>query len=178
LRATSGPKQEPRSPNVEFIGCQRETVFEVPWAADCCPCVEKLRTALPFAGGGPHQRGRDTEVGGRLQRPHGRRGGVELSLHGGGFRVVLGRAPPCRLTALREHLRHTPGSGRRSGLSGSLFMEPAGALPVPDAAVCAPPFRAVGKLIYGTGRGSASSDFGNRPIFSGQSHIHCRPKEF
>jgi hypothetical protein len=23
-------------------------VVELPWAADCCPCVEKLRTVLPF----------------------------------------------------------------------------------------------------------------------------------
>jgi hypothetical protein len=30
---------------------ERETVVELPWAADCCPCVEKLRTVLPFAVG-------------------------------------------------------------------------------------------------------------------------------
>jgi hypothetical protein len=23
-------------------------VVELPWAADCCPCVEKLRTVLPL----------------------------------------------------------------------------------------------------------------------------------
>jgi hypothetical protein len=27
---------------------ERETVVELPFAADCCPCVEKLRTVLPF----------------------------------------------------------------------------------------------------------------------------------
>jgi hypothetical protein len=26
-------------------------VVELPWAADCCPCVEKLRTVLPLAVG-------------------------------------------------------------------------------------------------------------------------------
>jgi hypothetical protein len=25
---------------------ERETVVELPWAADCCPCVGKLRTVL------------------------------------------------------------------------------------------------------------------------------------
>jgi hypothetical protein len=30
---------------------ERETVVELPWAADSCPCVEKLRTVLPFTGG-------------------------------------------------------------------------------------------------------------------------------
>jgi hypothetical protein len=30
---------------------ERETVVELPFAADCCPCVEKLRTALPFTVG-------------------------------------------------------------------------------------------------------------------------------
>jgi hypothetical protein len=30
---------------------ERETVVELPWAADCCPCVEKLRTVLPFTVG-------------------------------------------------------------------------------------------------------------------------------
>ena len=29
----------------------RETGVELPWAADRCPCVEKLRTVLPFAVG-------------------------------------------------------------------------------------------------------------------------------
>jgi hypothetical protein len=49
LRATSGPNHEPRSPNIELIGYQsRETVVELPWAAGCCPCVEKLRTVLPL----------------------------------------------------------------------------------------------------------------------------------
>jgi hypothetical protein len=27
---------------------ERETVVELPWAADCCPCVGKLRTVLPL----------------------------------------------------------------------------------------------------------------------------------
>jgi hypothetical protein len=27
---------------------ERETVVELPWAADCSPCVEKLRTVLPL----------------------------------------------------------------------------------------------------------------------------------
>jgi hypothetical protein len=27
---------------------ERETVVEPPWAADCCPCVERLRTVLPL----------------------------------------------------------------------------------------------------------------------------------
>ena len=30
---------------------ERETAVELPWAADCCPCVEKLRTVLPFTVG-------------------------------------------------------------------------------------------------------------------------------
>jgi hypothetical protein len=30
---------------------ERETVVEVPFAADCCPCVEKLRTVLTFIVG-------------------------------------------------------------------------------------------------------------------------------
>jgi hypothetical protein len=30
---------------------ERETVVELPFAADCCPCVEKLRTVLPFTVG-------------------------------------------------------------------------------------------------------------------------------
>ena len=30
---------------------ERETVVELPFAADCYPCVEKLRTVLPFTGG-------------------------------------------------------------------------------------------------------------------------------
>jgi hypothetical protein len=30
---------------------ERETVVERPWAADCCPCVEKLRTVLPLTVG-------------------------------------------------------------------------------------------------------------------------------
>ena len=30
---------------------ERETVVELPWAADSCPCVEKLRTVLPLTVG-------------------------------------------------------------------------------------------------------------------------------
>jgi hypothetical protein len=30
---------------------ERETAVELPFAADCCPCVEKLRTVLPFIVG-------------------------------------------------------------------------------------------------------------------------------
>jgi hypothetical protein len=30
---------------------ERETVLELPFAADCFPCVEKLRTVLPFTVG-------------------------------------------------------------------------------------------------------------------------------
>jgi hypothetical protein len=30
---------------------ERETVVELPWAADGFPCVEKLRTVLPLTGG-------------------------------------------------------------------------------------------------------------------------------
>ena len=43
--------QSQRSQNVELIGCQSVTVVELPFAADCCPCVEKLRTVLPFTVG-------------------------------------------------------------------------------------------------------------------------------
>jgi hypothetical protein len=30
---------------------EREKVVELPFAADSCPCVEKLRTVLPLTGG-------------------------------------------------------------------------------------------------------------------------------
>jgi hypothetical protein len=30
---------------------ERETVAELPWAADSCPCEEKLRTVLPLPVG-------------------------------------------------------------------------------------------------------------------------------
>ena len=30
---------------------ERETVVELPFAADSCPCVGKLRTVLPLNGG-------------------------------------------------------------------------------------------------------------------------------
>jgi hypothetical protein len=43
-RALSGPNHAPRSQNVKRMLSERETVVE---AADCCPCVEKLRTVSP-----------------------------------------------------------------------------------------------------------------------------------
>jgi hypothetical protein len=50
--ALSGPNHEPRSPNVELIGFQSvRAAVELPWAADSCPCVEKLRTVLPLTVG-------------------------------------------------------------------------------------------------------------------------------
>ena len=36
---------------MELIGCQSETVVKLPWAADCCPWVGKLRTLLPLTVG-------------------------------------------------------------------------------------------------------------------------------
>jgi hypothetical protein len=30
---------------------EREMLVELPFAADCCPCVEKLRTVLPLTAG-------------------------------------------------------------------------------------------------------------------------------
>jgi hypothetical protein len=48
----SGPNREPRRSNVELIGCQSvRQVVELPFAADCCSCVEKLRTVLSFTVG-------------------------------------------------------------------------------------------------------------------------------
>ena len=32
-----------------LIGCQAETVVGLPWAADSCPWVGKLRTVLPLS---------------------------------------------------------------------------------------------------------------------------------
>ena len=50
--AFSGPNWEPRVvKNVKLMVSERETVVELPWAADSCPCVEKLRTVLPFTVG-------------------------------------------------------------------------------------------------------------------------------
>jgi hypothetical protein len=40
---------EPRSQNVVLNGCQAETVVGLPWAADSCPWVGKLRTVLPLS---------------------------------------------------------------------------------------------------------------------------------
>jgi hypothetical protein len=44
---------------------ERETVVELPWAADSCPCVEKLRTVLPLTVGirdGEHEHGTHTAL--------------------------------------------------------------------------------------------------------------------
>jgi hypothetical protein len=30
---------------------EREIVVELPWDADCCPCVEELRTVVPLTVG-------------------------------------------------------------------------------------------------------------------------------
>jgi hypothetical protein len=43
--------QEPRSQNVVLFGWQAETVVELPWAADSCPWLGKLRTVLPLTVG-------------------------------------------------------------------------------------------------------------------------------
>jgi hypothetical protein len=40
---------ELRSQNVISNGCQAETVVGLPWAADSCPWVGKLRTVLPLS---------------------------------------------------------------------------------------------------------------------------------
>jgi hypothetical protein len=41
-----------RGSYIELISdVRRETVVKLPFAADCCPCVEKLRTVLPFTVG-------------------------------------------------------------------------------------------------------------------------------
>jgi hypothetical protein len=46
LRATSGPNRR----GVQILNInrmpERETLVELPWAADCCLCVEKLRTVF------------------------------------------------------------------------------------------------------------------------------------
>jgi hypothetical protein len=47
LRATTGPNHRA----VILNGCQAETVVGLPWAADSCPWVGKLRTVLPFTVG-------------------------------------------------------------------------------------------------------------------------------
>ena len=50
--ATSGPKQELRSQNVGLIGCQSVRQWSsFLFAADSCPCVEKLRTVSPLTVG-------------------------------------------------------------------------------------------------------------------------------
>ena len=56
---------------------ERETVVELPFAADCCPCVEKLRTVLPLtvgirdsaAWGGAAAHSAETACG-QLGQPH------------------------------------------------------------------------------------------------------------
>jgi hypothetical protein len=47
----AGPNRQPRSQKVCVKSRDTETVIEIPFAADCCPCVEKLRTVLPFTVG-------------------------------------------------------------------------------------------------------------------------------
>jgi hypothetical protein len=47
-RRASGPS-EPRSQNVVYWKSERETVAELPWAADSCPWVGKLRTVLALS---------------------------------------------------------------------------------------------------------------------------------
>jgi hypothetical protein len=81
LSATSGPNQEPRSPNIKLIGCQsvRDSV-ELPFAADCCPCVEKLRTVLPFTVG-------ISDGAVHLVSTFGSSGVSLVSLEGGGWLV-------------------------------------------------------------------------------------------
>jgi hypothetical protein len=45
-------RRRTRSPNVELIGCQSARQWSsFPFAADRCPCAEKLRTVLPFTVG-------------------------------------------------------------------------------------------------------------------------------
>jgi hypothetical protein len=52
ISATSGTiEPQPRSQNVILIVCQAETVVGLPWAADSCPWVGKLRTVLPLSDG-------------------------------------------------------------------------------------------------------------------------------
>jgi hypothetical protein len=54
----AGPNREPRSQNVKWMLSERETVVSLPFAADRCPCVEKLRTVSPLTVGiGTRQRG-------------------------------------------------------------------------------------------------------------------------
>jgi hypothetical protein len=53
---------------------ERETVVELPFAADCCPCVEKLRTVLPLTVGI-----RDSEGGREGQRRTGGSGGGRVA---------------------------------------------------------------------------------------------------
>jgi hypothetical protein len=37
---------------VNWMLSERGAVVELPWAADRCPCVEKLRTGHRYRGGG------------------------------------------------------------------------------------------------------------------------------
>jgi hypothetical protein len=51
--ATSGPSDHRAEKSKSCINrmSERETVVELPWAADSCPWVEKLRTVLPLTVG-------------------------------------------------------------------------------------------------------------------------------
>jgi hypothetical protein len=53
ISSTSGPSNHRAEESKRYIDrmSERETVVELPFAADCCPCVEKLRTVLPFTVG-------------------------------------------------------------------------------------------------------------------------------
>jgi hypothetical protein len=48
------PPDQTMSRGVQILNewvSERETVVELPFAADCCPCVEQLRTVLPLTVG-------------------------------------------------------------------------------------------------------------------------------
>ena len=51
---------------------ERETVVELPFAADCCPCVEKLRTVVPLTVGIRDGAVQLVSILSRVQRPEGR----------------------------------------------------------------------------------------------------------
>jgi hypothetical protein len=70
---------------------ERETVVELPFAADCCPCVEKLRTVLPYSVGI-----RDGAVGATLGSVVREEGGVTC-LEGGGLLRRIGERASCPL---------------------------------------------------------------------------------
>jgi hypothetical protein len=53
---------------------ERETVVELPFAADCCPCVEKLRTVLPSTDEGVRAASSTALTSLNRTRSNGRRG--------------------------------------------------------------------------------------------------------